>query len=114
MMLGRLAALRHAALAPARGVGVRNAATVTSPKPLSIRWDSLMVKCTTAAIIYFVPQDLVFLTGVVTFWHNKAATTAPKKVQADADAALEEWKTKKGLDDLRVHKGSRTWYASFK
>merc|ERR1712032_1788389 len=40
------------------------AAAVKSPRPLSMRNDSLMFKCIIAALVYFVPQDVVFLSGL--------------------------------------------------
>merc|ERR1712039_869036 len=88
------------------------AAHVSAPKPLSIRMDSLFVKCMIAAVIYFVPQDAVFMTGLFWYWHNTAACISPKKKQADAEAALEDFKAKKGLDDVKVSKGRSTWYVS--
>merc|ERR1719394_2097473 len=112
MMLGRLAAasrlaarrsaamagqppLRSPFLLGAAGVA-RGAAHVSAPRPLSIRMDSLFVKCMIAAVIYFVPQDAVFMTGLFWYWHNTAACVSPKKKQADAEAALEDFKAKKG------------------
>merc|ERR1719203_1859488 len=129
MMLGRIAAAsRFAAAGPLRarptlalwaspvgGAGsARSFAAVSSPRPISIRMDSLFVKCMIAAIVYFVPQDAVFLTGLFAYWHNQAATAVPKQKAADAEGALEEWKAKKGLDSVSVYKGSRTWYATLK
>merc|ERR1719437_391435 len=85
------------------------AAAVSAPKPLSIRMDSLFVKCMVAAVVYFVPQDAVFLTGLFWYWHTQASTISPKRKQPDAEAALEAFKAEKGLDDVKVSKGSRTW-----
>merc|ERR1719401_834920 len=122
-MLGRLAAAsrvaaRRSAFAappvlrsPLMGA-TRGAAQVSAPKPLSIRMDSLFVKCVIAALIYFVPQDAVFLTGLFWKWHKEASAISPKKKAADAEAALEEFKAKKGLDDVKVSKGRSTWYVS--
>merc|ERR1719424_2488919 len=108
MMLGRIVAASRFAAArtlraqPAAGASWASrrgfAATVSSPRPLSIRMDSLFVKCMIAALVYFVPQDAVFLTGLAAYWHNQAATSVPKVKQADAEGALAEWKAKKGLD----------------
>merc|ERR1719471_2691356 len=118
-MLGRItAASRFAAtpmrsaLAPKVGPGsIRSfaAAAPSAPKPLSIRMDSLFVKCMISAVVYFVPQDAVFLTGLFWYWHTQGTTAAPKKKQADAEAALEAFKAQKGLGDVQVSKGSRTW-----
>merc|ERR1719150_347422 len=55
-----------------------------------------------AAIVYFVPQDAIFVTGLVWFWHHKATTIAPKKKQEDAEAALESFKARKGLEEVKV------------
>merc|ERR1719188_1354526 len=65
--------------------------------------DSLFVKCMIAALVYFVPQDAVFLTGLFLYCHNTAAAAVPK-----------EWQAKKGLDSVSLYKGSRTWYATLK
>eukprot|EP00421_Protoceratium_reticulatum_P051090 CAMPEP_0168433782 /NCGR_PEP_ID=MMETSP0228-20121227/39574_1 /TAXON_ID=133427 /ORGANISM="Protoceratium reticulatum, Strain CCCM 535 (=CCMP 1889)" /LENGTH=65 /DNA_ID=CAMNT_0008447931 /DNA_START=1 /DNA_END=195 /DNA_ORIENTATION=- len=64
--------------------------------------DSLMVKCVVAAVLYFGPQDVVFLSGLLGFWHAKASSVSPKKRQPDAEAAVEEFKGRKGLDDVKV------------
>merc|ERR1719254_325519 len=102
MMLGRIAAVRRFAAAPLRSAAaqqrstpliwampgsgaVRNAAVVTSPRPLSIRYDSLFVKCMIAALVYFVPQDAVFLTGHFFVWHSTAKSISPKTRHEDAE-----------------------------
>merc|ERR1712060_528945 len=92
----------------------RNMAAVTSPRPLSIRMDSLMMQCVVAALIYFVPQDLVFVGGLLMAWHSKAKCISPCKKQADVEAAVEAFKEKKGLEEVQVSKGSRTWRVSLK
>uniref|UniRef100_A0A7S4RTL2 Uncharacterized protein n=1 Tax=Alexandrium monilatum TaxID=311494 RepID=A0A7S4RTL2_9DINO len=125
-----LAAARRFAAAPLRGAvgsafwagagGLRLAApqtrsfaaAVTSPRPLSIRMDSLLVKCFIAAVIYFGPQDAAFLGGLFWIWHTKASAISPKKCQKDAAAAVEEFKAKKGLEDVKVSKGRSTWRVS--
>mmetsp|Transcript_68486 Transcript_68486/g.211787 ORF Transcript_68486/g.211787 Transcript_68486/m.211787 type:complete len:131 (+) Transcript_68486:85-477(+) len=94
---------------PGFAVAMRNAATVTSPRPLSIRMDSLFVKCFIAAVIYFGPQDTVFLGGLFWLWHTKASAISPKKRLPDAAAAVEEFKAKKGLEEVKISKGGRTW-----
>merc|ERR1712232_1189481 len=82
------------------------------PKVLTTRFDSLMMQCTIAAVMYFVPQDIVFLAGVGWIWHTKAKSISPCKRQADAAAAVEEFKAKKGIDSVKVAEG-RTWCVSF-
>mmetsp|Transcript_73334 Transcript_73334/g.101767 ORF Transcript_73334/g.101767 Transcript_73334/m.101767 type:complete len:118 (-) Transcript_73334:338-691(-) len=100
-------------VAPLRAPGSRGAAqVVTSPMPLSFRMDGLMMQCVVAALIYFVPQDLIFLTGLFRMWHVEAASVSPCQKQSDAEAAVEEWKAKKGLEKVDVYKGSRTWQVS--
>merc|ERR1712244_25790 len=86
-------AFRPSLLRPALSpVGAsRGFAAVSAPKPLSIRMDSLFVKCMIAAVVYFVPQDAVFLTGLFYYWYQVGRTAAPKQKQADAEAALEEF-----------------------
>merc|ERR1711920_1149309 len=102
----------RSALAPRAGLGsVRSfaAAAPSAPKPLSIRMDSLFVKCMISAVVYFVPQDAVFLTGLFWFWHTQASTISPKNKQSNAEAAVEAFKAQKGLGDVKISKGSRTW-----
>mmetsp|Transcript_53301 Transcript_53301/g.155270 ORF Transcript_53301/g.155270 Transcript_53301/m.155270 type:complete len:128 (+) Transcript_53301:73-456(+) len=113
LLRGTLAPARAGGAAAPSFVAVRNAASVTTPRPLSIRMDSLFVKCTIAAVIYFGPQDAVFLSGLFWLWHVKASSISPKKCQPDAAAAVEEYKAKKGLDNVKVAKGSRTWHVGF-
>ncbi|CAE8582637.1 unnamed protein product [Polarella glacialis] len=123
MLLGRIAtASRFAARATfaaaprtwARPDGRRGfaAAAPSTPRPLSIRMDSLMVKCLIAAVVYFVPQDLVFLSGLFWTWHHTASSISPKISQKDAAAAVEEFKAKKGLDKVTVYQGRSTHYVS--
>merc|ERR1712187_1062289 len=85
-------------------------ATVSSPRPLSFRMDGLFAKCMIAAVIHFAPLDIVLFGGLCVMWHNQGTTAAPKAVQADANAALEAFKAKKGLDDVKVSKGRSTWH----
>merc|ERR1711862_1010891 len=91
----------------------RGFATVSSPRPLSFRMDSLMVKCTIAAVLHFAPLDIVIFGGLLAYMHKQASNTAPKAVQADAQEAMDEFKAKKGLDKVNVSKGRSTWYLSF-
>mmetsp|Transcript_6377 Transcript_6377/g.8724 ORF Transcript_6377/g.8724 Transcript_6377/m.8724 type:complete len:160 (+) Transcript_6377:4-483(+) len=126
MLLGRFAAVGRAAVAnSARGTAMRGAvacfertpmairskATVTAPVPLSVRMDGLFAQVFKAAIIYFVPQDLVVLGLGVWIIHTAATNAAPSAKHADPDAAVEEWKSKKGLSDAKVS-GGRTYYVS--
>merc|ERR1719263_598216 len=66
-----------------------------------------MVQCTIAAVVYFVPQDLVFLAGVGWIWHTKSKTISPCKRQADAAEAVEAFKAKRGLDKVTVARAAR-------
>merc|ERR1719382_227129 len=68
------------------------AAVVRSPRPLSIRNDSLFVKCMIAAVVYFVPQDVVFLGGLFFVWHSTSAKISPKQRHSDVEAAVEQFK----------------------
>eukprot|EP00929_Paragymnodinium_shiwhaense_P002914 TRINITY_DN103234_c0_g1_i1.p2 TRINITY_DN103234_c0_g1~~TRINITY_DN103234_c0_g1_i1.p2 ORF type:complete len:121 (-),score=34.92 TRINITY_DN103234_c0_g1_i1:114-476(-) len=117
MMLGRLATRLAAKpmqgfAAPARrSFAAGRQYEVAMPKVLTTRTDSLMFQCVVAALIYFVPQDIVFLGAVGWMWHSKASATAPCKRQLDAAAAVEEFKAKKGLENVSVSEG-RTWYVS--
>ncbi|CAE7569136.1 ESYT3 [Symbiodinium natans] len=114
MLLGRFAVAKRigASMAPFK-TGARNfAVQVTSPRPLSIRGDGLVLQCISAALIYFVPQDAVFLGGLFYLWHNTATSISPKVKKDDADAAVEEFKAKKGLENVKVSKGRSTWTVS--
>merc|ERR1719213_815618 len=94
-------------------VSVRNATNYINVKGLhTIRKDSLMFACVVAALVYFVPQDLVFLAGLLKVWHTKSHTISPCVTQGKADDAIEEFKAKKGLDNVDVSKGRSTWYVS--
>eukprot|EP00933_Yihiella_yeosuensis_P054979 TRINITY_DN535_c0_g1_i5.p1 TRINITY_DN535_c0_g1~~TRINITY_DN535_c0_g1_i5.p1 ORF type:complete len:113 (-),score=28.74 TRINITY_DN535_c0_g1_i5:194-532(-) len=106
------AARRFTSAAQQTGAARSFATKVYSPKPLSIRKDGLMAGCIIAALVHFVPQDLIFVGGLFYSWHNTASTVSPKQKHTDASAALEEFKAKKGLDKVSVHKGSSTWYVT--
>merc|ERR1712107_441201 len=101
-MGGRLGmAARFAARAVQRpSMGARSMAT--GPVPLSIRMDGLFTQCCIAAVIYFVPQDLVFVGGLLAHWHSRASAISPCKTHKDVDEAIEEYKAKKGLDKVKV------------
>merc|ERR1719191_1742237 len=66
--------------------------------------DSLMVKCVIAALIYFVPQDIVFLGGLLANWRATSGSIASPQYHSDPDEALEAFKAKKGLDNVAVYK----------
>merc|ERR1711948_51985 len=87
-------------------------ATVSSPRPLSFRMDGLFAKCMIAAVIHFAPLDIVLFGGLCVMWHRQGTSAAPKAVQSDAEGALEAFKAKKGLDDVKVSKGRSTWHLS--
>ena len=73
--------------------------------------DSLMIGCIVAAIIHFVPQDIVFLLGVIGVWHNQSSTAVPCHKHHDVEAAFDEWKAKKGLENATLTPG-RTYTAT--
>merc|ERR1719313_3059883 len=75
--------------------------------------DSLMVKCVIAALIYFVPQDIVFLGGLLANWRATSGSIAYPQSHKDGAAALEAFKAKKGLNNVAVSKG-RTYYVTMK
>merc|ERR1719274_211934 len=58
--------------------------------------DSLMVKCVIAALIYFVPQDIVFLGGLITNLRSTSNSIASPQYHKDPDAAVEAFRSKKG------------------
>merc|ERR1711933_66503 len=79
-------------VAPLAPTMQRSFATASVPKTLSLRMDGLFVQCFIAAVLYFGPQDAVFLLGLGWILHTKAATVSPKSKQADAEAAVEAFK----------------------
>merc|ERR1719440_2253663 len=115
MMLGRLArSLATPALRRGNTVGfiapkapiampVRNASSI--PTTLSVRYDGLVMQCMIAAIVHFVPIDAVVVVGALisAYQCSKVACPAGPKV-TDKDAAIESFKAKKGLDDVKVYK----------
>merc|ERR1719488_356026 len=85
------------------------------PSLLSIRFDSLVFGCIVAALVHFVPQDAVFVGAVLWYWHAKSSTISPKRAQHDGEEAIEAFKAKKGIDNVRVQKGlTGTWYVTLK
>mmetsp|Transcript_23891 Transcript_23891/g.62780 ORF Transcript_23891/g.62780 Transcript_23891/m.62780 type:complete len:129 (-) Transcript_23891:65-451(-) len=92
--------------------GSRGAAAVSAPVPLSTRMDGLMAKVTIALIVYFVPQDLVFLGGAFWIWHGSSAAAVPTVTHKDAADAVEQFKQKKNLDKVNVAAGKSTWHVS--
>merc|ERR1719230_1381878 len=93
MMLGRLArsfaapAIRsNAALLTQKApnmVARRHAGGM--PATLSFRFDGLMAQCAVAAIIHFVPQDIIFLGAALWMGHAAATASSPKKIVGDKD-----------------------------
>ena len=69
---------------------------VSLPKPIAFRTDSLLVKVTLGALIYFVPQDLALL-GL------GAAAGRAKSRNTNAPVALDD--PKKGLDNYLKSRG---------
>lgn len=123
MLLARLAAQRMAptftrtATTPFRMTAMRGFAYATPapslPKTLSVRMDGLFAKCMVAAVIYFAPQDIVFLGGLLYHWRCNSNSVSPKTYSKDPEAALEAYKSKKGLDNVNVSKGG-TWKVSLR
>merc|ERR1711972_1129449 len=109
-----LATARRIAAAPLRNAmaSPRTWATVSTPRPLSFRMDGLFAKCMVAAVIHFAPLDIVLFGGLFFAWHQQGNAVAPKAKHADANAALDAYKAKKGLGDVKVSKGRSTWYCS--
>mmetsp|Transcript_53590 Transcript_53590/g.98704 ORF Transcript_53590/g.98704 Transcript_53590/m.98704 type:complete len:131 (+) Transcript_53590:99-491(+) len=127
-MLGRLAAARRFAAMPLRtalntpfaprvgttagsmaGAVRTKASGPALPITLSVRMDGLMVKCIIAAIIHFVPADAIFLGGALAIAHNTATSSCPKTKPASVDDAIDSFKAKKGLEDVKVKKGRTTY-----
>merc|ERR1719310_1681267 len=84
-------------------VARRNAGSM--PSTLSVRMDGLFIQCCIAAVIHFVPQDLIFLGGVLYMTHATASAKSPKTTTKDHDAAVEAFKAKKGLEQVKYSKG---------
>merc|ERR1719498_2218455 len=74
------------------------------PQTLSVRWDGLFTQCCVAAIIHFVPQDIIILAGVLWIGCSASSAKSPKTQHADLDAAVEAFKAQKGLDDVNYRK----------
>merc|ERR1712124_198723 len=87
-----------------RGFAVKGQLSPQGPSLLSIRFDSLVFGCLVAAIVHFVPQDAVFVGAVIWYWHAKSTTISPKRAQHDGEEAVEAFKAKKGIDEVRVKK----------
>jgi len=81
----------------------RNASSM--PSTLSVRMDGLFIQCCIAAIIHFVPQDIIFLGGILYMTHATASAKSPKTKTKDMDAAVESFKAKKGLDKVKYSRG---------
>jgi len=83
------------------------------PKTLAVRIDGLMAQCLVAAIIYFAPQDIIFLGGVLAYWRACSNSVNPKTWATDPEAAVEAFKAQKGLDTVNLSKGG-TWKVSLR
>ena len=81
---------------------ILNGSPVRAPIPLSVRYDSLLVQCCIAAVVYFGPQDaaiagLAFLNG------RAHSNTVNKPVSLEnPNAALEKFYEQKGLDKEKL------------
>ncbi|CAD7931847.1 unnamed protein product [Amoebophrya sp. A120] len=65
-------------------------------KPTAFRQDSLLVACTIAALTYYVPQDLVFLTLLGMYKRAETGLMGGKTKCANPHAAFAEWKSTRG------------------
>lgn len=76
----------------------RVATAARSPIPLAVRYDSLLVQCGIAALVYFVPQD-AFIAGLAIISGRAYSNSYNKATSVEsAPAALEKFYAKKGLD----------------
>mmetsp|Transcript_22352 Transcript_22352/g.56498 ORF Transcript_22352/g.56498 Transcript_22352/m.56498 type:complete len:121 (+) Transcript_22352:310-672(+) len=66
-------------------------------KPTTFRQDSLLVACTIAALTYYVPQDLVFLSLLGMNKKTETGMMGGKKKCANPHAAFAEWKAARPL-----------------
>jgi len=80
--------------------------------PTSFRQDSLLVACTVAALTYFVPQDLVFLTFAYMHIKSKHGLYGGKK-SCNAEKAFQEWKSKRGLTNVAMTGSGNTRHATY-
>ncbi len=88
---------------------------VRAPIPLSVRYDSLLVQCCIAAVVYFGPQDAAI--GALAFMSGRAGSNSMNKPVdvKDASQAVEKFYAKKGLssDAFKLKQGGNQWELKF-
>lgn len=117
-----LSATRQFTRRTAQTIGRRNfAAGVMAPAPgaagngpLSFRMKSLVVGCFTAAIIYYVPQDLIFLAAAYQATSSGGQMINYKVAHPNVETAFQEWKASKNPDAVKgydlIEKSGSTAY----
>jgi hypothetical protein len=90
-------------------------AKVSTPVPLSVRYDSLLVQCCIAAVLYYGPIDAAVVTlGVLNGRAHSNSINRPSDVK-NPESAVEAFCAKKGLnqDTFNVLRGGRQWELKF-
>eukprot|EP00397_Hematodinium_sp_SG-2012_P040345 GEMP01044185.1.p1 GENE.GEMP01044185.1~~GEMP01044185.1.p1 ORF type:complete len:100 (+),score=22.74 GEMP01044185.1:121-420(+) len=77
------------------------------PLPLTMRMDGLMAKVLIGAVVFFVPQDIA-VAGLL-FMKDRAISNGinSPEYHVDIDAVVQEFKDRKGLQNVDVDKRSR-------
>ena len=86
------------------------------PKPLAVRADSLLVKVTFAALVYFVPQDAVALGLYAIAGRAKSRNTNAPAAVSDPRAEVSAYLKARGLahDAVQVKEGRSLWEVKLK
>ena len=81
------------------------------PKPLAVRADSLLVKVTIAAAVYFIPQDAVALGLYALSGRAKSRNVNAPAVLSDPKTELGNYLKARGLEEDQVHvkEGRSLW-----
>lgn len=92
------------------------ASAVRSPIPMTVRYDSLLVQCGIAALVYFVPQD-AFIAALAIMNGRAYSNSINRASRVEKPSeAVEKFCAKKGLstDAFRVMgQSGRHWELEF-
>ena len=86
------------------------------PKPIAFRSDSLLVKVTIGALIYFVPQDIALLgLGAVAGRAKSRNSNAPVAL-ADPKKGVESYLKSRGIseENVNIKEGRSNWEVKLK
>lgn len=82
-------------------------------KPTALRQDSLLFACVIAAVVHYVPQDVVFLGLAYAHLSSYSSRYGSPEPVKDIQATLEEWKTKRNLKKVSLVGSGSVQYASY-